>query len=275
MRLCAVLALAGLVVGTALGHGPARALGPESLTVAVGAVPIHVDLYRPAGPGPHPVLVLSHGSPRRPEERSRPIALAPQARPFVDRGFLVLVPSRRGYGATGGAWVEGYGPCSDPDYVRAGRATAADIRAAAEAGRALPGADRDRVVLVGHSAGGWGSLAAAAEGVPGLVGVVSFAGGRGSSGPDSVCGAERLVAAAAAFGGTTRVPGLWIYARNDRFFGPDLAGSLHRAFTGAGGRAELAQVPASGTDGHGHFLRATAEWLPAVDAFLRRVGAMR
>ena len=130
-------------------------------------------------------------------------------------------------------------------------------------------------MLVGVSAGGWGSLAAASQGLDGLIGVVNFAGGRGSRGPNSVCSPDRLVEAAGRFGRSSRVPELWIYAENDMFFGPDLAARMHAAFTEAGGRAQLIQAPAFSDDGHRYFPRGTENWMPLIQPFLRQVGALR
>lgn len=236
---------------------------------------IDVTVFRPEGEGPFPVVVLSHGSPRshaarRAEGRQRLVA---QSERFVAMGFAVLVPTRRGYGASGGEWAEAYGPCQDPDYHRAGLETARDLRAAVDAVRGEPWADTRRVVLAGQSAGGFGSVAAASAPLEGLVGVVNFAGGRGSFAPGQVCGEARLVEAMRRYGAGPRVPHLWIYSVNDRFFGPDLARRMHGAFVAAGGAAEFVEAPATGLDGHGYFARAMDDWSPRVAAFLERIGA--
>jgi dienelactone hydrolase len=136
---------------------------------------------------------------------------------------------------------------------------------------ARPDADPGRIVLMGVSAGGWGSLAAASQPLKGLVGVVNFAGGRGSRGPDEVCKPDELVAAAARYGRGSRVPELWIYSVNDRFFGPELARRLHRAFTEAGGQARFVAAPAYGADGH-RYIRAAESWAQEVDAFFGQIG---
>ena len=236
---------------------------------------IEVTVFKPGGAGPFPIVVLSHGSPRSAEDRRREgrQRLVAQSQRFVAMGFAVLVPTRRGYGESGGSWAEAYGTCSNPDYYSAGLETARDLRAAVDAVRGEPWADSRRVVLAGQSAGGFGSVAAASQPFDGLVGVVNFAGGRGSQGPDDVCGAERLVEAMARYGSAARVPGLWIYSVNDRFFGPGLARRMHAAFLRSGGRAELIEAPATGLDGHGYFARAMDDWAPRVAGFLHRIGA--
>ena len=236
---------------------------------------IEVTVFRPGGTGPFPVVVLSHGSPRSAEDRRREgrQRLLAQSQRFVAMGFAVLVPTRRGYGESGGTWAEAYGTCSNPDYYSAGIETARDLRAAVDAVRGEPWADTRRVVLAGQSAGGFGSVAASSQPFAGLVAVVNFAGGRGSQGPDDVCGEERLVEAMARYGSAARVPELWIYSVNDRFFGPALARRMHAAFVRSGGRAELIEAPATGLDGHGYFARAMDDWAPRVARFLQRIGA--
>jgi dienelactone hydrolase len=108
----------------------------------------------------------------------------------------------------------------------------------------------NRFVAVGVSAGGFASVALSADPPQGLAAAISFAGGRGSRADDDVCDEDSLVKAFATLGRTARIPMLWIYAQNDRFFGPALAHRMHAAFTGAGGRAQLIDLPAFGDDGH-------------------------
>ena len=270
--------LGALLLALAL---PARAALDESVLrvpVVKDAVPsrIEVTIYKPAGSGPFPLAVLSHGSPRTPAERRTQgrVRLVAQSERFVAMGFAVIVPTRRGYGNSDGEWAEGYGPCADPDYYKAGLETARDLRAAVEAVRAEPWADSRRIVLVGQSAGGFGSVAAASTSFEGLVGVVNFAGGRGSLSPDEVCGESRLVDAMSRYGQRARVPELWIYSRNDRFFGPGLARRMHEAFVKSGGAAEFVEAPPTGLDGHAYFMRSVDDWAPRVEQFLRRIGAL-
>lgn len=266
----AILLFAGGLPALALDESVIRAPVVRGVEQAY----IEVTVFKPSGPGPFPVAVLSHGSPRSAQDRRREgrQRLAAQSERFVEMGFAVLVPTRRGYGESGGTWAESYGPCGDPDYFTAGLETARDLRAAVDAVRGEPWADTRHVVLAGQSAGGFGSVAASSQRFEGLVAVVNFAGGRGSLGPDQVCGESRLVEAMSRYGGSARVPGLWIYSANDRFFGPGLARLMHAAFVRAGGSAEFVEAPPTGLDGHGYFARAMDDWSPRVAGFLRRVG---
>ena len=262
----------------AIGCAHAAPRWSESvLRVAVASAAIEVTVFKPQGAGPFPIAVLSHGSPRSSGERRADgrQRLVSQAEPFIAMGFAVLVPTRRGYGASGGDWAESYGTCDDPDYYAAGLESARDIRAAVEAVRREPWADANRIVLAGQSAGGFASVAASAAPFDGLVGVINFAGGRGSTANDFVCGEARLVQAMASYGRMARVPELWLYSVNDRFFGPSLASRMFHAFTEAGGRAELVRAPAVGLDGHAYFAAAMEDWAPRVRSFLQRVGAFR
>jgi dienelactone hydrolase len=259
---------------------PARAGLEESvIRVPVGESrsQIEVTIFKPPGGGPFPVAIVSHGSTRNAAERrsngrQRMVA---QGRKLLEMGFAVVVPTRRGYGASEGDFAEDFGTCSNPDYRTASLETARDIRAAAEMVRTQSWADAKRLVLVGQSAGGLGSVAAASQPFEGLVAVVNFAGGRGSRGPDVVCAEDRLVETMGAFGASTPVPGLWIYSVNDRYFGPRLARRMHGAFVKAGGKAEFVEAPAAGDDGHLYFSRASDDWAPRVRLFLEGVGAIR
>jgi hypothetical protein len=125
------------------------------------------------------------------------------------------------------------------------------------------------MIAVGVSAGGFASLALAADPPQGLAAAINFAGGRGSRADNEVCDEDALVRAFAAFGKTSRIPTLWIYAQNDKYFGPELVRRMHAAFSGAGGRAQFVDFPAHGEDGHALFSRGIPLWTPIVDSFLR------
>lgn len=122
-----------LVVASAL---PCLAQGfvTESLRIpmqAAGAEGLEALLVKPDGKGPFPLALINHGSPREATDRPgmTPQQMLPQMLEFARRGFAAVSVMRRGYGASGGGWAETYGACAAPDYVSAGRAAAADLKA--------------------------------------------------------------------------------------------------------------------------------------------------
>src|SRR5262245_5590086 len=270
------ITFAAIVVAATLGCCEAETVQPRGLTREPVSVPLnYVTLdalvARPAGTGRFPLVIISHGSPRvAADAKSKSADWADQiANDFARRGYVVATVLRRGYGHSGGTVSEGYGSCKDPNYRAAGIATAQDILQAMRHFQNRPYVDPGRVVLVGVSAGGFGSIAAASLAPTGLVAVVNFAGGRGSPSPNVVCSPDDLINAYEAYGKTVRVPSLWIYAQNDQFFGPDLARRMFAAFRNSGAPAELIIAPPYGEDGHSTIF-AQAMWRDAVYDFLKR-----
>ena len=223
-------------------------------------------------PGRYPLVLINHGSERSPDARVNSASgLTAAAIEFARRGWAVGAVTRRGYGRSEGVYAEGFGSCANPNYEAAGLASAQDILQSARFLQSQAYVDPSRLLLVGVSAGGFGSLASASFSPPGLAGVINFAGGRGSPADGSVCAEDGLIAAVAFFGKTVRVPTLWVYAENDRFFGPNLARAMFSAFTAAGAPGELIIAPPFGNNGH--FLFSSAgipQWRDLVDNFLRK-----
>ena len=235
---------------------------------------LEATLYRPAGPGPFPLVILSHGTSRNPQQRvGRRLRYDAQSWEFVSMGFAVVIPMRRGYGHSEGDYAEVEGPCDCSNFYEAGQESAKDLRATVEYVSTLPFIDRERLVLVGHSSGGLASLILASQGLPGVRGVINFAGGRGSK-QGMNCSPDRLVEACAQAGRTTRTPTLWIYSENDSYFPPWLAREMCGAFHQDGGRAEFIMLPPFCEEGHFLFtdVRGLALWTPVVSRFLNELG---
>ena len=247
-----------------------RPLG-ERYTLAVG-------ILRPRGDGPFGAVILNHGVAATAQDRraESPALFMHTASAFAQRGYAVFLPLRRGFGATGGEFVEDTGPCSAPDFLRGGHAAAADVLAAYDFARRQPYVDRSRMILAGQSAGGVASLHAAAQKPEGLVAVLAFAAGRGAdpAQPGVPCAAEPLAAAFEALGAAVQAPVLLYYAENDRSFGPAASELWFRSFKAGGGRADYVLQPPFGADGHYVFSAKAGVhiWLPAVQRFLERHG---
>lgn len=240
---------------------------------AGGTVPLDATLFRPAGDGPFPLAIISHGAALS-APTDGPWDYRPDAAIgwFIAHGYVVAVPIRQGYGRSGGERGGGINSCSEPDYVHAGNEIADDILGVLTYLRDQPFVVPDRTILVGHSAGATGSLAAASRNPEGLAGVIAFAPGGGRIAPHKVCREDLLVEAFR--GAANQLPTLWVYAVNDTYFGPRLARLLFDAYVSDNAsRHEFVMLPPNGEDGHSLFLEtdAPALWGPAVDAFLKRI----
>lgn len=274
--LSALVAIPNSQIGQGSGgsgvYGPYGPEGPrlrEQLWMVPGAdpaVPLRATVFRPpegshparaalqnGGRARRPLVVINHGS----DESTREAVAMPVfywlSKWFVDRGYVVLLPQRRGHGATGGESAEGRDTCANPDHHGAGLAAADDIEAGLLYMARQPFVDGSQIVVAGVSTGGWAALALASRNPPGVQLVVNFAGGRGGHAygrPHAVCAPDRLIESARAYGSRAQVPTLWIYAANDSYFGPDLATALASAWSDNGGRAELHVLPAYGSEGH-------------------------
>lgn len=238
---------------------------------------IKVTVFRDDEKDRAPFLVLNHGRPANAAEFAAMgrMRYAANARYFVGKGFAVLVPTRIGYGVSGGEDLEYAGTCAARSYPASFGAAAQQVVRIVEHARALPYVDGEKGLVVGQSYGGATSIALAAEGLPGVVAAINFAGGGGGdpvSRPGRPCRPDLLEAVFSSYGQRARIPTLWLYSTNDKFFGDTYPKQWFDAFVDSGGQGEFVQLPPLGEDGHGTFVRNPAAWMPAVDAFLTRVG---
>ena len=230
-----------------------------------------------ATPQPRPVLVLNHG--RAVDAASR--AALGRARYsdasawFAGHGFLVAVPTRVGYGVSGGDDVEDSGQCRNKVYEPAYAAAAQQTQAVLQAVWQRPDVNPQRSVVLGQSFGGATSVAMAARNPAGVVATINFAGGGGGNPqtmPQRPCRPDLLERMFANYGKTARLPMLWVYTENDQYFGPTYPREWFEAYQKAGGQGEFKQFPPHGEDGHSLFTRFPAVWRPVVSDFLRRQG---
>lgn len=233
--------------------------------------------YDDATPAPRPVLLLNHG--RAPDAEGRAALgrarFVAASRWFAERGFLVALPTRIGYGETGGEDVEDSGSCERKTY-------GPGFAAAAQQGLTLlawlkerPDVRSDRTVLLGQSFGGATTVALAAQNPPGVVAAINFAGGAGGNPktqPGRPCAPQRLERVYADYGRSARLPSLWVYTENDLYFGARYPRDWAQAYREAGAPVEFVQFPPHGDDGHLLFTRFPQVWQPVVADFLRRQG---
>ena len=244
---------------------------------AVGRGGLEALLVRPPGPQAYPLALISHGTSRDAQVRQdmTPYWFYRQAIEFARRGFASLVVMRRGFGSSGGVYADGTGCCTLASYLRSAKASADDLRAAIAAMKGRTDVTTQGMIAVGVSTGGFATVSLTSDPPPGLAGAINFAGGlhRASltgTGKRNDRDEAALVDTFATLGKRSRTPMLWIYAENDTFFRPDLAHRLHAAFIGGGGRAQLIDAPAFGSEGHDLFSKGTPIWTRMVDDFLHQ-----
>ena len=279
--LCAIGFTAAGGIGTARAeliesvlHVPVRLDLPAGQSTAQT---IPVVVVREATPAPRPYLLLLHGRPALAGDRGRMglVNYPANARYFAGRGFVVLIPTRLGYGVARGPDVEFTGECRVKRFEEGTDAALQETRQVLAYAAGLPYVDPTRGVVVGESVGGVIAIAAGSTGIPGLLGAVNVAGGDGGDSlvhPDSPCRPDLLESWYATLGRSSRVPTLWMYSANDRFWGPRLPAEWFAAYVRAGGRGRFVELPADKNNGHFIFTRNPPAWHPAFEAFSAELG---
>ena len=169
IRGCLLLAigLSGLLIAN-----PARAAIIEEvvkLPVTVNTLSgqavtreVVVTIFRDESRAKSPFLILNHGRSGVESER-RGMGRAvyrKQAEWFVVQGFAVFVPTRIGYGATGGEDAENTGSCTMKNYPAGLVAAVEQIKAVARYAQTTSYVTTHRGVIAGQSVGGISTIAA-------------------------------------------------------------------------------------------------------------------
>ena len=235
-----------------------------------------VVIVREAGTARRPFAVLLHGRPFDAAGRTAlgQVNYPANARYLAGLGFTVLIPTRVGYGFTGGPDLEYTGDCANKDFTAALATFPEEVEQvlAFAAGKGL--LDRSRGLVIGESFGGIGALALGNGKVAGVRGVVNISGGDGGdpSHVDEPCRPDQLARALETLGHQSRLPSLWMYSRNDRLWGPNHPAVWFDAYARSGGRGQFVALPADRNNGHYIFNRNAAAWHPAFEAFVAASG---
>jgi dienelactone hydrolase len=240
---------------------------------------IKVTVFRDDQRQKAPYLVLNHG---RPPKDADIVLMKRQRFPnvssyFVSLGFVVLLPTRLGYGEAGGQDAEYTGKCDSKNYPPALTAAADQTEILLKHAETLPYVDLSRGIVVGQSFGGMTSIVLSTRNLPGLAAAVNFAGGAGGNPTDrprNPCDLRQLDKLFREYGAAAKVPTLWLYSENDRFWGPGIPRKWFDIFTEAGGRGKFVALPAFKDDGHVIFSGNPDAWKPAFEDFLREVGLL-
>jgi dienelactone hydrolase len=282
MRLIAAFGCAAIAIGSWAMPARAKIIEEETeLPVEVAdsrgqlvRQPIKITIFRDDARARAPFLILNHG--RAPYQWQRAglnlRSFTANARYFAEKGFAVFLPLRIGYGATGGPDVEASGSCANRNYPPAYEAAAQQSRSVIAYAKSLPYVDPAKGIAVGQSFGGTTAIALSARPPSGLLAAINFAGGGGGNPetrPQDPCRNDLLVELFASYGASSKMPTLWLYSENDRFFGIEKPRTWFAAFTGKGGVGTFVVLPPHGSNGHASFTANPSAWRPAFEAFLR------
>jgi len=255
------------------------AAGPKTVVVHDGPVTLHGLLWRPAGTGPFPAILLNHGSGRSREELQRLGPYEGQAETlgpvFARHGYVFLFLFRQGVGLSSDQGTSAV-DLMNSEFARHGQdaRNALQLRllrtrelSAAKAGlavlRGLPDVNARKVAIVAHSFGGSLTILQA-EKERGLRALVIFS-GAGYSWDRSPELRGRLLDAITR----VRVPVFFIHAANDYSLNPGK--ELDARLEQLGKPHRLKIYPPIGRtpdDGHAFPLLGVSIWEPDVFEFL-------
>lgn len=239
---------------------------PEHSKIGAAAgqtIELQATLYRTRLPGRQPLVVLNHGSGYG-DYASRVLRFEGEARVFLALGYNVVVPMRKGRGRSGGPVLEQMA-VKDTTAVASGLE---DIDTVVDFMRGEPWVDPARIVVAGWSRGGFLSVAYAARYPEKVEGVINFSGGwwpEFGSSSDAIFNTAQLANA----GRSTKVPQLWLYAADDRFYMLDYCRRNFDAFRANGGQGEFVAFHDIPVDGHLLF-EWVGRWKHAVADYLRQ-----
>jgi dienelactone hydrolase len=226
---------------------------------------LQTTVFRQPAPGKHPVMILNHGStgpgiiPATYAVRGGNDEMF-----FYSLGYTVVIPMRKGRGASDGPNVEeNFFLPSDIQLDSA----IEDLDAVIGWVRAQPDMDAGKIVLAGASRGGMLSVAYAGRFPTNEIGVINFSGGWFGEG---VPGPDFNSTAFADVGRTSKIPMLWLYADHDSYYSLKYIEGQFAKFHDAGGQGEL--VKYSDVPGNGHFLSQWVDrWQDKARGYLEKV----
>lgn len=232
--------------------------------VGLFTIELSARLFTPPGPGPFALVVINHGKAPGNAHLQKDQPYYFQAREFVKRGYAVLVPTREGFGSSGGNYRS-----VRCDAGQTGERQADDIELAIDYARTLPYLDTHHIVVIGQSVGGLATLALGKRHPPGVVGLIDMAGGIRF---EQCAGWQQSdIAAFADYGAQSRIPVLMMYGDNDAYWGPgpDLPRSLYQAYHDAGGNAQFVDYGEFKHNSHSTFSdpEGMPLWEPSFRAF--------
>ena len=232
-------------------------------------VRLEVVAAKPNGEGPFPTVVFNHGSTGSGQNRalySRTVAPAIVASSFVERGWMVLFPQRRGRGKSGGVYGEGLasdgsGYSCDVDIAITGFDRAVeDVDAVVNYLRDRSDVNQDKLIIGGVSRGGILAIAYAGMRPGTFRGAINFNGGwLGRACPNHEIVNPMLFERGASAGIST----LWLHGSYDQYYRIGHCRGNFERFLSAGGQGTFVAAPM----GHALMFKP-ALWKEHLDRYL-------
>ena len=238
---------------------------------------ITVTIWRDDSVKKSPYLLFSHGRAGTDQERGK-FGRSSEKRNseyFVSKGFTVILPTRIGYGVSGGPDADYSGACGNKNYLEARKVTIDQSKQVLNRVFDFSYIDRTKGIVVGQSVGGFTSIGLSAENIPGLKGAINFAGGDGGDpikSAEKPCGDYLIKDTFAKYGALNKVPTLWLYSVNDKFWGEQLPKDWFAAFQKTGGKGQFISLPAYKEDGHSIFRGDLNAWKNNFEKFIKEIG---
>ena len=273
--LCAILVFA-LPVAATPGEITSEYI---STSLKEDGKPVRLELLvaKPQGSGPFPTVVFNHGSTGRgnnPDLFRRSWSSTIAATYFVQRGWMVMFPQRRGRGSSDGLYDEGfeldrsaYSCQSDLSLAGVDRAIE-DLDAVMVHIRSRSDVIVTEMLLAGQSRGGILSIAYAGVHPDMFVGVVNFVGGWiGDRCPNATTINTTTFKRGAKFQKLT----LWLYGDQDPFYSLSHSKTNFAAFLAAGGKGRFVSYWVPGRNS-GHSVIANPNlWTEDVTQYLESI----
>ncbi len=238
---------------------------------------ITVTIWRDDAIKKAPYLLFSHGRAGTDQERGK-FGRSSEKRNseyFVSKGFTVILPTRIGYGVSGGPDADYSGACGNKNYLEARKAAIDQSKQVLNHVFDFSYIDRTKGIVVGQSVGGFTTIGLSAENISGLKGAINFAGGDGGDpikSAEKPCGDYLIKDTFAKYGASNKVPTLWLYSVNDKFWGEQLPKDWFAAFQKAGGKGQFISLPAYKEDGHSIFRGDLNAWKNDFEKFIKEIG---
>ncbi|MBL8895335.1 MAG: alpha/beta hydrolase [Rhizobiales bacterium] len=230
---------------------------------------LEVVVAKPQQPGPYPTIIFNHGSTGRGHNNSfykRTWCPTVVARYFIERGWMILFPQRRGRGKSSGSYGEGLAPdgsgySCDIDIALAGFERAVeDIDSVVRHLRERSDVDQSQLIIGGVSRGGILSIAYAGMRPTIFKGAINFSGGwlgRACANYEIV---NPLIFERGASAGIST---LWLHGSFDQYYRIGHCRGTFEKFLSAGGQGKFIGAAA----GHG-LLFKPALWKKHLDHYL-------